>query len=124
MPAPDGALLVSAGVAPTTCAICAAPLGPRFWMLDYPRAAHVGCIDWSARAFPFAWRIRGLEVVHRRVAGEARLVVARLLRVLTVAEQRWPHEPQRLLDGCGVETDRCRRRLVELGVERRELQRF
>lgn len=38
---------------PTTCEVCSTPLGLRYWIIDYPRAVHHECRDWSTVRWPF-----------------------------------------------------------------------
>ena len=120
----DGASLVSAAPVPSRCAICGDELGDVFWMITYPQGAHTRCIDWSSRAFPYAWRIEPLRVLERTLHGDARAAAHRARYVLEAGAARWPRDAARILDGCHAEVEKARARLSALGVERRRLQRF
>jgi hypothetical protein len=124
MRAADGATLVTPGPIATTCAVCGGALIDRYWVIEYPALAHLECIDWSRRAFPFAWRIGPLRFLERTLSGEAQLVAKRVRYVHEVAASRWPDKAVRIIDGCQLEADKARARLSALGVERRHLQRF
>jgi hypothetical protein len=124
MPTADGAHLVSPGPIMGACAICGAELIADYWVLDYPRMAHINCIDWNCRPFPFSWRIGPLSFLERTLPPQASRVAARARHVHETANARWPAQAVKLIDGCTLEANRARARLAELGVDRRHLQRF
>lgn len=104
---------------PTTCEACGTPLGLRYWIVDYPRAVHHECRDWSAVRWPFehvehALR-RALRSADREggtpLAPAMRLACERLLVDLRDARRAWPNGTRNRETYDALEP-RCRRALA------------
>ncbi len=90
----DGAsLVVASAVGVRRCCVrCGGVLDGRCWIVRYPEAAHEACVDWTARAFPFARELDVMSLLARRLTGRDRDIVAGLLRDLAALARRWPDE--------------------------------
>jgi len=75
---------------PTHCAVCGLPLGLRYWIVDYPRAVHHDCRDWSTAPWPFAHVEAALRRALRTRASQTPVALRRLLSELGRARRRWP----------------------------------
>ena len=95
-----------------TCEVCGLPLGLRYWIVDYPRAVHHECRDWSAARWPFGHVEAALRRALRGdVDDVTRRAARRLARDLRAARARWPENGRAAYDTL---EPRCRSALSHL----------
>src|SRR5581483_5732821 len=99
----DGSQIGGASIAPTrtsTCRYCGAPIGEERWfVVEYPKAAHARCMDWSTRPFRFEREIDVLLLLSRRHPRLAdRRALQQIATKLAALRRRWPHDAVNVLD--------------------------
>jgi hypothetical protein len=99
------------------CAVCDGPLGTEpYWIVEYPRAIHERCRDWSAEPWPYRGELEGLRKLVRRLRLLTRDAVA-TGKALAALEREWPKNGARGLATARSLVDDLRGKLSRVGIE-------
>ncbi|MCU0676391.1 MAG: hypothetical protein MUE69_26815 [Myxococcota bacterium] len=97
---------------PTHCSVCGLALGLQYWIVDYPRAVHHECRDWSRAPWPFAHVEAALRRALRAQTAP-NVMLRRLSSELGRARRRWPRDdPRATYDAL---EPKCRAAMMRLG---------
>lgn len=99
------------------CEVCGQPLGVEpYWIVEYPKAVHERCRDWSGRAFPYRPDLDALRRLVRRMRVLTREAV-HTGRALAAIERDWPADGARALGRARRLIDELRPKLARIGIE-------